>query len=330
MTRDEVELVPEKVTSGEISWEQASRDLIVFVLRNKPLFALSRYDEDFISDLIIEFLDRSIKSFQFYTKEYGSFFSYLYTLVKNLCSSLVKKKALKNIIDYHNISECINNYENEVEAYQNIRYADFDMPKVPYRYTPISYKDFQIACKTDSYHIKQIISSEKNSFASEIKQKLSDFSPIMIQNIIMVLALKSSYYITEEQIEAITGLFNIDNDKFHQIVQELKKEMETRIEHKNMMEQRRNKAYFNHKRLKSQIEWNEINDDTPEYKNYTLKKQYNKNTQNWNILNHQLEEGKIMIRPTTKIIAKVLGLSTRQVTYYQSTARKLGIKLYKV
>ena len=106
--------------------------------------------------------------------------------------------------------------------------------------------------------------------------------------------------------------------------------MEKRIFNKEKIEIRRNRAYFQHKRLKCQMEWNENNTMNPEYENISLNRKYQKNTKNWSTLNHQLEEGKIHIRPTTKLIAKILGLSPRQVTYYQSTARKLGITLNKV
>lgn len=330
MTRDEIEMVPEQVISGKISWEQATRELILFVLRNKPLFGLIKYDEDFISELTIEFLSKATDSLRTYVKQNGSFFTYIYCIVRNICCSISKRKTAKKFIEYHNIHECIATYENKIDAYNNIHYDDFEKPKIPYRYKPISYEDFQIACKTNSYHITRVINSDKSNIASEIKKKLVDFSPHMIQNIIMVVALKASFYITEEQIEGISNMFNIDKDKFHQIVQELKILMEERIRNKTIIEIRRNKAYFQHKKLRDQIEWNEFNNETSEYTNLKLKKQYNKNTKSWNNLNHQLEEGKIMIRPTTKLIAQVMGISTRQVTYYQSTARKLGIDISKV
>ena len=52
MTRDEIELVPEQVKAGKITWEQAVREMIVFIVQNKGLFVLYKYDEDFISELI--------------------------------------------------------------------------------------------------------------------------------------------------------------------------------------------------------------------------------------------------------------------------------------
>ena len=74
MTRDELELVPERVKSGKISWQQAANDLIVFIIRNKQMFGLTKYDEDFISEIIIIFLDRCISAFNSYDKKKGTFF----------------------------------------------------------------------------------------------------------------------------------------------------------------------------------------------------------------------------------------------------------------
>lgn len=330
MTRDEFERIPEDVESGKTSWKTAVRQMIVFILQNKALFAIFKYDDDFISELIIDFLERGEETMSQYKRKTGAFFSYTYCFVKNLCISIIKRKSIKNVIEYHTVHESILNYENKVESYENIRFSDFERPKVPYNYTPISYKDFQIACKTDTYHIKRVINSEKSGISDSIKDKLKNFSPIMIQNIIMVLALKSSYYITEQQIKTITQLFNIDYNKFHQIILKIKSEIEDREKNKLKIEMRRNKAYFQHKKISGQIDFYKNSEDLYNFNDEKLNRQYTRNTKSWKTLNHQLEQGKVTIRPTTKLIAKVLGISTRQVTYYQSTARKLGIDICKV
>ncbi len=330
MTRDEFEALPETVQSGKLNWNQGIRQMIVFILKNKPLFGLTRYDDDFISEVIIDFLDRGEAAMAQYLRLNGTFYSYTYCFVKNICNSIIKRKSIKHVIEYHNLYESIINYENKIDSYANIKYSEFERPKVPYNFTPISVNDFQIACKTDSYQIKKIIKSDKSELYKEIMDKLRDFSPLMIQNIILVLALKSSYYITEDQITAITQMFNIDYNKFHQIILKIKTEIVDREENKLQLEMRRNKAYFQHKKLRDQIEFNKNSEEYREYLNPQLKVKYKRSTKNWTVLNHQLEEGKVMIRPTTKLIAKVLGISIRQVTYYQSTARKLGIDLSKV
>ena len=330
MTREDIELIPEMVKSGKKSWEQVAKELVLFIIANKPMFGLQKFDEDFISDFIITFLDKGPESMNEYDTSRGTFFAYLFCITRNFQTSLVKRAAINNQIEYLKLGESICNYENKIEAYNNIKYEDFERPKVPYSYKPISYKDFQIACKTDSYHIKKVMSSNQTCFADHIKEKLKDYSPKMIQNIMLVLMLKSSYYITDDQVEKISALLNISSSSLHQIIQEINLQMEKRIFNKEKIEIRRNRAYFQHKRLKCQMEWNENNTIEPEYENLTLKRKYQKNTRNWSTLNHQLEEGKIHIRPTTKLIAKILGMSPRQVTYYQTTARKLGITINKV
>lgn len=330
MNREKIELIPEMVKSGKVSWEQVARELVVFIIRNKPMFSLQKFDEDFISDFIISFLDKGPEAMAEYNNSKGSFFAYLFCITRNIQTSLMKKAAINNQIEYIKMTEIISNYENKIEAYKNIKYDDFEMPKVPYSYKPVSYKDFQVACKTDSYHIKKVINSKESAFPEIFKEILKDYSPKVIQNIIMVLALKSAYYITDEQIEKISELLNIDKSSLHHIIQDIKVQMDRRINNKEKFEIRRNRAYFNHRRIRSQIEWNENNILNPEYENEDLQKKYQKNTKNWSTLNHQLEEGKIHIRPTTKLIANILGLSPRQVTYYQSTAKKLGITIIKI
>lgn len=327
MTREDIEKLPEIVASGKSSWEQVAKELVVFIVSNKPMFALQKYDEDLISDFIIQFLARGPDSLGEYQNSKGCFLSYLFCIIKNILTGLFKKAAISSRIEYHNVSESIANYENKVDAYQNINFDDFEIPKVPYSYKPVSYKDFQIACKVDSFHIKKVINSETITFAKEIREKLKGYSPKVIWYILMVLVLKSAYYITDNQIEKIAYVLGINKAKIYEVIQELKNQMESRISNKEKIEIRRNKAYFNHKTLHNQMVWNEENICDPEYENQKLNRKYVKNTNSWNNLNHQLEDGKIHIRPTTKMIAKVLGISPRQVTYYQSLARRLGIKL---
>ena len=330
MTRDDIDLIPEMVKSGKKNWEQVTKELVVFIIRNKPMFGLQKYDEDFISDFIIQFLVRGPESLSDYEDKKGNFSSYLFCIIRNIFTGLHKKAAIKSRIEYHNVNESIANYENKVEAYQNINYKDFERPKVPYSCKPISIEAFQIACKTDSYHIKRIINSDETTFEKEIKARLKGYSPKMIQNILMVLTLKSSYYITDNQVEMICKFLNINISLMHEIIQEMKTQIFSRIQNKEKIEIRRNRAYYNHKTTRDMIAWDKLDFSKTEYEKFKLNRKYEKCTRNWKNLNHQLEEGKILIRPTTKQIAHVLGLSSRQVIYYQSIARKLGINICKV
>ena len=105
MIREDIEKIPDFVNSGILNWEQASKELVVFIMRNKAMFGLQKYDEDFISDFIIQFLVRGPASLAEYQIEKGGFLSYLFCMIRNILSSLHKRAAINSRIEYHNVSE---------------------------------------------------------------------------------------------------------------------------------------------------------------------------------------------------------------------------------
>ena len=97
---------------------------------------------------------------------------------------------------------------------------------------------------------------------------------------------------------------------------------------KNKIEIRRNKAYFQHRKYRSRIEWAEATkDDFSPYEKHKLSNKYDKQTNTWKTLNQQLKKGIINIRPTNKAIAKALGMCERQISFYIKNAYLLGLKL---
>ncbi len=330
MTRDDFELIPEKINSGELSCKQAIEDVILFVARNKPMYGIQTYDEDFISEFFIYFLERAERIFLSYNPAQGMFFSYIFCFVRNCCNAVKKQRSIRHIMEYYSMDESISVYEERQLAYEQIKLEEFDTPKVPFMYTPISPMDLELACKDQKYLLKPVQKKKEPALSPEIKEKFKGCSPHMIQNIIMVLALKSAYYITEEQITNISNWFNLDKKRLEIIIQELKSQMSERIIHKEHVIERRNKAYILHKKLKNQIEWNSMNKQYCEYVNEPLRRKYEKSTDTWNFLNYQMKEGMIHIRPTTRLIAKFLDKSSRQITYYQTVARKIGLDINEI
>lgn len=330
MNREDFELIHGKIRSGELSCKQAVEEVILFIARNKPMYGIQMYDEDFISDFFIYFLERAEKIFLSYDPQQGNFFSYIFCFVKNCCKAVKKQRTSKQVIEHFTKDQSISGYEEKQTAYTQINYDDFDKPKVPYNFTPIKPKYFQLACKSDKYLLKPIRPKTEAPLPPEIKEKLKDYSPHLVQNIIMVLALKSAYYITEEQITNIAQWFNIDKRILELNIQEIKSEMQERIVHKEQLIERRNRIYFQQQKLKDQIEWNKRTRVNPELYNEPLHRKYRKATDTLNLLNYQMKEGMIHIRPTTRIIAKYIDKSPRQITYYQTIARKIGLEINKV
>ena len=208
-----------------------------------------------------------------------------------------------------------------------INYKDLNSGKVPYTYKKVSPEAFQLACKTETYHIKDFLSKPDEEF-QQLQENLKKVSPSMAERILLVLALKSAYYITDAQIKKIAEICHLDENQFNEVIMSLKEQLNFRKDNKLELEIRRNKAYYQHRKLGSQLEWTkqEKTSDS-DYEKLVLEKKFKRHTLNWKKLNEKLEKGTINIRPTNKAIAKALGLCERQISFYIKNAHALGLEL---
>ena len=328
MEQFDLNKIPEQINSGEISRSCAVHQLAMFLSKNPALFGLNKKDEDFKSEVILLFLEKGEATIELYNPNYGTFFTYFFCFIKSLTNSVRRSRAAKQVQEYHSISESITGYGQKEERYSKINYKDFEIPKAPLSYKPVSPEAFQIACKSSQYNISDFLEKDDDESLEHLKERLQKLSPSMAERILIVLALKSAYYISDKQIKTISEICKLDSDEFHNTIQLFKQELMYREANKMNLELRRNKAYYHHKKYKNRLEWTNLNrDDFSEQERLALITKYNRQTENWIKLNAQLKKGIINIRPTNKRIASVLGLCERQISYYIRNANILGIEL---
>lgn len=329
MKQFELNQIPEKIKSGEISKGFAIQELAMYLSKNPTLFGLKKKDEDFKSEVILLLLEKGEATIELYDSNYGSFFTYFFCFVKSLTNAVTRNRATLNVQEYHSISECITSYEQTEENYSKIDYHDFEKPKVPYAYKQVSSEAMQIAYKTNHYGIKKFLSKPNDDDDLDfLKEKLKLVSPSMAERILLVLALKSAYYITDKQINTVSQICNISSQQLFEIIQKLRQDLVTREIHKAELELRRNKAYYHHKKYRNRLEWEiSTKDDISDIEKTELMDKYKKQTENWLKLNEKLKKGTINIRPTNKTIADILGICERQVSYYIKNANILGLEL---
>lgn len=321
--------IPELINSGKISRKAALQKLSVFVMNEGNIFGLQKFDDDFKSEVIINLLEKGTEIFDSFNPKYGSFFTYFFCLIKGITQTLLKNHSKKEIHENVFLNECITEYPEKVEAYKNINYNDFEKPKIPFSYKKIEPKSLELACKSGTYHIKRYIDKNAHKEKNEdFRENLKKLPPCIAGKVVIVLALKASYYITDNQIETICEMFNLEKAMIYGLIQELKDELIARNERKKKMENRRNSAYFHHKTCNAQIKKLEESGKPDIYYNrMTIQKKYIKHTDNWFHLTKMLQEGIINLRPTNKAIAKVLGLCERQISHYLLIAQNLGLHL---
>lgn len=326
MYKFELNQIPEKIYSGQITEEQALHELVVFLNSNWAIFNLHKRDEDFKSDIILNILEKGNTLFVNYRPEAGTFFNYFYSYVKSAAINHHRIAQKNNLIDNYNYDEAIKNYDSELE-HNSFDFIHNEKTKVPFSYKPVNPVDFQIACKTESYRFKDTV---KKIIPKQLPQyeKFMSLSPSKIKKILIILALKSSYYISDVQVEKIAEICDLNSESLKETIHNLRSELEIRIKNRKNVEFRRNKAYFNHKKYQDKLLWLKESDNVN--KKYILEetqRKYLLQTKNWIELNRLLSKGYINIRPSNKAIASIIGICERQVSYYIKNAKEFGFSV---
>ena len=298
MKEIELNKLPELFRSGKITQKEAIDIICRFVIKNYPVFGLHKYDEDFRQDIMIGLIEKSPQLLQIFNPNYGDFFTFIYCYISTLINSKIKKCIMTSIREKINVEECILNMDEKQHNYHKIDFNTLEYSKVPFAQKKISPEEFQAAIK-------------------EISLKHQDKK-------ILILALKSSYYLTDEQIERISKLYGIKPEYFYSMIQHCKETIDKKREKREKMMQRRNYAYYHHKRYNRMYQ--NLYEDEKTLKQELLMEKCSQKGQkhhnHWTKLNKTFAKGHLYLRPTNKTVANIMGICERQVNYYIKCAKK--------
>lgn len=297
MTIDEIKILPDLIAKGKISSKKALDEIGGFIAQNYPVFGLNRYDEDFRSDIILMFLERGNRILETYNDKTSDFFTYLYSTISSLINTRRKKLAIQSLqekIDYH---EGINLNNEKILFYKDISPCAQDLKDVPYAYKPRN------------------IEALKEMFRNLAKDNCDKK--------ILVLAIKASFYITDEQVKKVCKIYNLKEKDLYDAIQYCKETLDEKSQKRIKFQERRNYAYYHHKKYDSQLESlkNSERQNDSVRKNNILEKQ-KKHYKNWTRLNKKFSDGFLFLRPTNKTVADLLGLCERQISYYINCAKR--------
>ncbi|MBR5645744.1 MAG: hypothetical protein IKX23_03785 [Treponema sp.] len=326
VTVSEINEIPKLLAQKKITSKQAMDYLSLYFLQNYRLFKSGVLSKDFQTEIIITLLENREIFFEKYNYHKGCFYTYYFNYIKNLILNKKRKYIMQNIKEELFIEDSIADFESIQNAYENINYSEFDFPKAPYSYK-INEKNFTLACSNEIYTFRKFINENNEEVYSKLKNNLKKVHPKLGSKILIILALKSAFYITDFQIETICKICSINPDSLRELIQIIKEKLEMRAITKQRYEMRRNRAYMNHKKYRRGIEFFEEEQSDSHYYTEAYKRKYRRNTICWNNLNSSLQTGFLHLRPSNKMIAEILGICERQVSYYLRHARELGIKI---
>lgn len=303
MKNQEIEGVTQKVKDGTLTVKQAVNLICSFVVNNYPLFGLHKFDEDFRSEIFLSLLERGEMLLQNYNSKICCFEKYLFFYIQSLIRTKLKYHAKRSMSEKISQEQIIEVLEEQTDLYDKLNYPFFEQPKVPY---------------TSSFpYAPRVSPSETLAALKNIKDKAYDKT-------ILVLAIKSVFYLTDEQIDRVCKIYHIQKDSFLEIIQICRNTIKKRVEKRNFAQERRNYAYYHHKRccrILDQLKNEDENAHTQELRRkYEL--QEKKYKRRWDNLTNSFKNGYLNLRPTNKTVARLLGLCERQVTYYINCAKK--------
>ncbi len=279
--------IVQSAQNNQITFQKASKEILIIIYKNTKRFKLGGLTPDEQSNFLIFIYPRLENILRKYDKKGSPFIVYLYRSIEILKFSWFKIKQQK--IFYENClnPEIINNYYEE-ESLNATRELTFSFSKFK----------------------SNVINITKG------KSKTQSNS---IRKAILVLTLKSCYFIDNTDIARISEFCRYNPLQLENDIIELKQTLQDKEKTISLYKKRRDRAYFYHIKYGNQLKNYQKN--SVEYKKAFQK--YSKHTALWKKKTYRLQN-KMHLSPKNSDIAKVLGICERQVGYYIAYAKKMS------
>ncbi|MCR5401617.1 MAG: hypothetical protein K6E78_08495 [Treponema sp.] len=312
----EIEKLPLMVQEKVISEKEALDFIIGEVYKNPWAFGVYPSNPEIIGELYIKICSIKSALFNNYKPNTSTFKTYLIGLIKIVIKSINRevKNAAEKETTICGIQET--EYEVKLENYE----------KDEFEYKITHFKPY-VSSKYDKapYAQKNKIDALPASISGPVYKKDEDLKIILDSSLekkkklTLILALKSSYYLSAENIQKVADYCNIDKEKLENVVESLKNTMKKRITKYEKYIKNRDYSFYQHRKLLSRI----VNGSDKDENTDREKKLYEFHTSKWQIKNTRALEKARYLCPTNKAIEEVVNLGAKQIGYYLLRAEKI-------
>ena len=281
------------VQKGEISQKEAKNQLLTLIIKEPQFFGLEKLNNDDLQETICKIISKVESIFDNYDKRKNTkFSSYFQLVVRYIYQTWRKNKTNENI--KYSIINNLNKFEFFERENENIYSPEKNIENLP----SISDNNQNIKYYTDKVHRK----------TQNLKLEF------------LIIALKSSHVITENQINQISRFTKISKTYLLDIIEKANQKLSKRKLQINHLEKMINRDYFKLEEIKMKInllKYGEIEKNIFQEKYKAITNRRNKN----------LEKLKsIKLVPSDKIISDILKISPGKIRYYI----KRNYKLYNI
>ncbi|WP_210120924.1 hypothetical protein [Treponema parvum] len=330
MDWNEIDSLPGKINVGLLDYENAVWKLLTDVYKNPHRFTGRYLDEDTKSDFVINIQPKIKKLIARYNPDTCPFSAYFTNYVSNAFyswqRSRIKESYGMEVLD----SSSIQLYEDSCIKYAEQEYSglyEAASPMQTYsagrvqntaevlrnKYNPnkIDESFFSKRIKMQAQNPPPEYAAEKNKLLLKWTQKSFN------QKKMIIIALKACYYIHDEQLSELSAVCGCAQDFLEEKLRSLRDSLYKKAEIRENFIRRRDNAYFFHK--KYAIEIQKLENGSPLQEE--AYKKYLHHTACWKLKNRMLRNNRYKVCPSNKMIADMIGISERQVSYYIAAAK---------
>ncbi|MGP1587013.1 MAG: hypothetical protein ACTTHG_01580 [Treponemataceae bacterium] len=260
-----------------ITKEMCTSEFVLCILKHKYYFGLEKLTDETIYDFLFYIFPKFNSIYCNFDDKKSSFCTYFQNKIR--LEYLTWKRALLKtnlrndaILNYSNLEyEIENSQENNV--YLNIEVA-----------------------------AENLITSYKSESINATEKQISQFD-------ILVIMLKSVYYLSPAHISTYIEKFNLDFSKIGGLIILAEEQIEEKIKKFNKLKELTNKDFL--KKEETKLGLYKLEKESPLYMEYL--NEYKKILKRWKIRKKKLSEMKIV--PSDQAIADILGISPSKVRY---------------
>lgn len=311
-----VSVLPELIEAGKITQKEAVNFIAEELYKNPKSLVITHISEEEKSNLIFSFIRDGWFVFDHYKKEFGSFMNYLKSYLRYKRMTLSRDNFYENITTQTVSAFSAMEHEERLEKYKNEEFAYKIMHFTPHE--PDRTERAPFAARKYR-HEKQIVADSDSEQKKSAKSYFGGMHTAE-EKLILVLTLKSCFFLTSKQIKKISKFCNISEEMLNSELEKLRVISEKKHEAYKLLEEKRNAEYFIHRKCRELLLTNKFS----KFSNQTerLIRQYEFHTEKWQKLNGKLKELSAKTCPTNKSIAETLGICERQVGYYLKNKEK--------
>lgn len=300
--------IPYLIASKKMSVPDARVHIYTALYLNPARFNLQELDEDTRSDFLLDFFqNKTEKLIQNFNPELSLFGAYVYYMVQVQKLTYINTVARKNSFNRTVMHNAISDYHEKMEQIMD---SVTEIAETVPPYTPESDED-----EIPHLVYRRLLKKEPHrlSAADSYRRKLKIG--------ILLLALKSAWYISDEQINKVSKICRISSGVLTDSICTLKSKLINKALNRERIEQARNRAYCFIHDYKTKLE----KDGEPEngivFTRHQKRLAYH--TDSWQTKTRTLQTGGRKIAPTNSEIAGILGLTDKWVSQYLTKIKKL-------